>query len=138
MEKKGNYLVNKYIKIRNPHLLHNQAICHECNPDDFEFKTQQKNYDELKSSFEPYGISFTKIYSIRWSTYDDPENPNRYVFVVESNSPVVWYKYEGNSVGSGQNYLYFGKKKTKLTHWLYGSAQYKNGLIQEMNQNLIN
>ncbi len=138
MEKKDKYLVNKYIKIKNPHLLHNQAIIYECNPDDFEFKTQQKNYDDLKSSFERYGITFTKIYSIRWSTHGEPQNPNRYVFVVESNSPVVWYKYEGNSDGSGQNYLYFGKNKIKLTQWLYASQEIRNNLVEQMNQNLIN
>ncbi len=138
MEKKEKYLVNKYIKIRNPHLLHRQSICHECNSDDFDFKTQQKNYDNLKSSFEPFGITFTKVYSTRWSTCDEPQNPNRYVFVVESNSPVVWYKYEGDSYGSGQNYIYFGKKKIKMTQWLNGSPETKTILINQMIQNLVN
>ncbi len=59
-------------------------------------------------------------------------------FVVESNSPVVWYKYEGNSDGSGQNYLYFGKNKIKLTQWLYASQEIRNNLVEQMNQNLIN
>jgi hypothetical protein len=78
-----------------------------------------------------FSITFFNIYKINikkrkviklfvpWSTSNNLEKPNKYVFVVESDSQVVWYKYESNAYGSGQNYLYLGKKKFKLSEWLY-------------------
>jgi hypothetical protein len=137
MEKKNRMLVNKYIKLKNPTLSHRNSINHECDSENFEFKTQQENYDKLKESLAEYGIVLSKIYATRWSSYDDINNPNRYVFVVESNSPVVWYKYEGNSVGSGQNYLYLGKKKIKLTQWLLTTKTTRDQFINEMRDNEI-
>ena len=102
MEKIGNHLVNAYIKIRNPLMLRPNSVNHECNPNDFEFKSQQKKYDLLKASLEPYNIVLTKVYATRWSTCNNLAKPDKYVFVVESNSPIVWYKYESDGYGSGQ------------------------------------
>ncbi len=135
MENKKNMLVNTYIKIKNPSMLRPNSINHECDPENFEFKTQQKNYDMLKNTLEPYGIVLTRIHATRWSTAGNILDPDRYVFVVESNSPVVWYKYEGESYGSGQNYLYFAKKKIKLTQWLYGTEDFRNQMINQIRQN---
>lgn len=94
MEQQGKWLKNKYIKITNPLKIKQNSIKHETNSEDFDFVTQQENYDMLKQSFEPFGIRFTKIYATRWSTCNNLAKPDKYVFVVESNSPVVWYKYK--------------------------------------------
>ena len=111
MEKNGMHLVNAYIKIKNPLLLRPNSVNYECNPNDFEFKSQQKKYDLLKLSLEPYNIFLIKVYATRWASVDNHGKLNRYSFVVESNSHIVWYKYEAESYCSSQNYIFIGKKK---------------------------
>jgi hypothetical protein len=135
MEKNGNQLVNTYIKIRNPLMLRPNSVNHECNPDDFEFKSQQKKYDLLKASLEPYNIVLTKVYATRWASADNHGKINRYSFVVESDSPIVWHKYEAESYCSSQNYIYFGKRKMLLNKWLNGTQEFRNQIINEMINN---
>jgi hypothetical protein len=134
MEKNGMHLVNAYIKIKNPLLLRLNSVNHECNPDDFEFKTQQKKYDLLKLSLEPYNILLTKVYATRWASADNNGKLNRYSFVVESNSHIVWYKYEAESYCSSQNYIFIGKKKILLNEWLNGTQEFRNQCINDMIQ----
>ncbi len=134
MEKKGMYLVNSYIKIKNPLILRANSLNYECNSDNFEFKSQQKKYDLLKESLEPYNILLTKVYASRWASSNNNGKLNRYSFVVESNSHIVWYKYEAESYCSSQNYLYFGKKKMLLNEWLNGTQEFRNQSINDMRQ----
>lgn len=134
MEKNGIYLVNAYIKIKIPPILRPNSVNHECNPDDFEFKSQQKKYDLLKASLEPYNILLTKVYASRWASDDNHYKLNRYSFVVESNSHIVWYKYEAESYCSSKSYIYFGKKKMLLNEWLNGAQEFRNQIINEMIQ----
>ncbi len=136
MEKNGNILVNAYVKIRNPLMLRPNSVNHECNPEDFEFKSQQKKYYLLKASLAHYNIVLTKVYATRWASADNQGKLNRYSFVVESNSPVVWFKYEAESYCSSQNYIYFGKNKMLLNKWLNGTQEFRNQIINEMRQNL--
>ena len=119
MEKQGKWLKNDYIKISNPLKIKRNSIKIECESETFDFVTQKENYNKIKETLEPFGINFKKVYATRWSTSNNLEKPDKYVFVVESDSPVVWYKYESDAYGSGQNYLYLGKKKLKLSEWLY-------------------
>ena len=134
MEKNGIYLVNAYIKIKIPSILTPNSVNRECNPDDFEFKSQQKKYDLLKASLEPYNILLTKVYATRWASDDNHYKLNRYSFVVESNSHIVWYKYEAESYCSSKSYIYFGKKKMLLNEWLNGGQEFRNQIINEMIQ----
>ncbi len=135
MEKNGNMLINVYVKIRNPLMLRPNSVNHECNPNDFEFKSQQKKYDLLKASLEPYNIVLTKVYAARWSTNPNNDKTNRYSFVVESDSLVVWYKHESDAVRSSKNLIYFGKNKMLLNKWLNGTQEFRNKIINEMRQN---
>ena len=74
-----------------------------------------------------------------WSTSNNLEKPDKYVFVVESDSSIVWYKYESDAYGSGQNYLYLEKKKLKLSEWLYQFDLYeRTNEIELMNNNIVN
>ncbi len=135
MEKKDKWLVNDYIRIKNPLLLKKNCINHEGLADDFNFKTQQKNYEILKETLAVYGVKFNKVYATRWSTNGNLENPNKYVFVVEANLPVVWYKYESDGYGSSQNYLYLGKTKIKLSEWLNAEDIFRKNYIENMLNN---
>jgi hypothetical protein len=134
MEKIGNYLVNAHIKIQNPLILIPNSVNYECNPDDFEFKSQQKKYNLLKASLENYNILLTKVYATRWASSDNNYKLNRYSFVVETNSHIVWYKYEADSYCSSKSYIFFGKKKMFLNEWLNGTQEYRNKIINEMIQ----
>jgi hypothetical protein len=134
MEKIGIHLVNDYIKIKNPLMLKPNSVNYECNPDDFKFKSQQKKYDLLKTSLEPYNILLTKVYVTRWASSDNNYKLNRFSFVVETNSHIVWYKYEAESYCSSKSYIYFGKKKMLLNEWLNSTQECKNQIINEMIQ----
>jgi len=134
MEKIGIHLVNDYIKIKNPLMLRPNSVSYECNPDDFKFKSQQKKYDLLKTSLEPYNILLTKVYVTRWASSDNNYKLNRFSFVVETNSHIVWYKYEAESYCSSKSYIYFGKKKMLLNEWLNSTQECKNQIINEMIQ----
>ncbi len=134
MEKIGLYLVNAYIKIKNPLLSRPNSVNCEFESDGFEFKSQQKKYNLLKESLEPYNIILTKVYVSRWASANNKGVLNRYSFVVESNSHVVWYKYEAESYCSSKSYIFFGKKKMLLNKWLNGTQEFKNQIINEMIQ----
>ena len=80
-------------------------------------------------------IKFMQQGAALLSTNGDLENPNKYVFVVESNLPVVWYKYEYDGYSSSQNYLYFGKTKIKLSEWLNAEDIFRKNYIENMLNN---
>ena len=84
----------------------------------FSFKrpglNQQSNYERLQATLLPFGIQLTYIWS-GTSTH----GRTRTTFVAKSqNNEFFWYKYEGPSPGSGQNYLYVYGEKIKLWQWL--------------------
>lgn len=137
MEKNGHYLTNAYIKIKNPHNNGFDGEKFECEPDNYDFVNQKKNYNYLKETFEQYGIKFNKIYAIKWQNGYD-RIVNKYVFVVDTNSPIVWYRYESKSNGSGQNYIFLGKKRINTTQWISADVTTRNSWIDEMNQNINN
>ena len=60
------------------------------------------------------------------------EKPDKYVFVVESDSPVVWYKYESDAYGLGQNY--FDSRSTCQTWELDISKLQDKIYIQDQSQ----
>jgi hypothetical protein len=134
MEKNGIYLVNEFIKIKNPLMIRPNSVNYECNPNEFEFKSQQKKYDLLKSSLEHYNILLTKVYATRWASSNNNGKLNRYAFVVETNSHIIWYKYEAESYCSSKSYMYFGKNKILLNKWLNGTQEFRNQVINEMIQ----
>jgi hypothetical protein len=134
MNKIDIHLVNAYIKIKNPLILRPNSVNYEFEPDDFEFKSQQKKYDLLKASLEPYNIMLTKVYATRWASANNNGKLNRYAFVVETNSHIVWYKYEAESYCSSKSYIFFGKKKMLLNEWLNGTQEFRNQIINEMIQ----
>ncbi len=135
MNKENNMLTNAYIKIKNPLMFKPNSINVECDPENYDFKSQQKKYELLKNSLEPYNIRLTMDYAARWSTNPNNDRTNRYSFVVESDSLVVWHKHESDAVRSSKNLIYFGKNKMLLNTWLNMSIQNKNVVIEEMRNN---
>lgn len=85
----------------------------------FEFGHQSKNYDQLCKKLLDVGVRFNKIFSS--SIERQMKNSVQYgtTFIVTSSHPqVFWYKYEGNSLGSGGNHMLINGSKIKVTEFL--------------------
>jgi hypothetical protein len=104
-------------RIKNP-CFDNDGISYSGSITDFSFTqpglNQQSNYDKLQETLIPFGEQLTYIWCCSYTV-----DRNRTTFVAKSqNNNFFWYKYDGPSPGSGQNYLYVYGKKTKLYNWL--------------------
>jgi hypothetical protein len=88
------------------------------DPSTYNFGRQQANYDNIRAILDPLGLKLTKMeagirgglqtFELWTPRYDD-----------RSRQPLFrWYKYEGGSPGSGQNHVFFGGGKYKLTEFL--------------------
>ncbi len=106
------WISNDYRKIKNPtrHYGTTQKYQGILNPD-FDFKYQTDNFIKIKTSLEQFGIFPTEIYyALR---------ANKPIFLVCFDNPnIFWQKYEGTTIGSGQNYIYIGPYKINTTVWI--------------------
>lgn len=108
-------------------------------------KIQEENLIKLKETFEPFNITFGKIWygtfvrtRQKYSKDDDgflqmEEKQNTAInFLVEStDKKVYWRKYEALVEGGTQTSLYFGKKKIKLTSWFSWSQDRRSEFVAE-------
>ena len=61
------------------------------------------------------------------------DNTTVYHFVVKTNdNRIYWRKYEGNSSGSGQNFIYIDGKKYKTTDFLKWSDEKLNNKLTQI------
>ena len=127
MQEKGNWFCNKYIRIKNPLLDANIEDRFIGSVSMYDFKTFTKKFNMLKESLVPFDISLMTIYAC--------ETKMGTSFVVDTNSPIVWYKRASNT-RSANNFLYLGKHKIKLSDWLAYNHEQRTDLINLMNQNL--
>ena len=109
-----NIVVNESIQLVNP-----------CNKSDLfryagpienfdKFNHQADNYKNIQASLAPFNIQLSFIWVGIFKM-----NGNRLHFVAkDENNKVFWQKYEGNSKGSGQNYIFINGLKNKTTSWL--------------------
>jgi hypothetical protein len=78
---------------------------------DYNFNYQTTNFQKIKNSLEPFNIYPTEIYSALRS--------GKSLFtVVFSNFDIIWTKYEGESYGSGQNFIYYKSHKINTSLWI--------------------
>jgi len=108
----STWIKNEHKKIKNPIKYPNsEEIYQGVLLEDFDFKFQKKNYDKIKESLEQFGIFSTEIY---YAMRNNKSN-----FVVCFNDPnLFWHKYEGECLGSGQNYIYWKSHKINTTIWI--------------------
>jgi hypothetical protein len=108
----SQWISNEFKKIKNPVKYPGTANKYQgVLPDDFDFKYQKENYDKIKLSLQPFNINPTEIY---YAT-----RANKPIFVVCFDNPnIFWQKYEGEALGSGQNYIYWKSHKINTTVWL--------------------
>lgn len=112
MEHDNAWISNGYRKIKNP-IKYSNTTDKYSGPllDNFDFNYQTENFNIIKESVEQFQIYPDKInYAKRFG---------KAIFVVCFSDPkLLWYKYEGELPGSGQNYIYYGETKYKTTEWL--------------------
>jgi hypothetical protein len=125
-------------KIKNPCAFVNNedAFCGQIK--DFSFNSpglnQKSNYDKLQCSLLELNMPLTYI----WSGKDLINGRIRSNFVGKDDEDnIFWYKYEGPSPGSGQNYLYVYGKKLKLTGWLRLTFEERTSLIETLKESEI-
>jgi hypothetical protein len=106
------WISNNHKKIKNPVKLTNTTNKFQgLLPPNYDFKFQIINYEKISQSLEPFGIHPTEIYSA--------ERSGKITFVMCFNNPdLLWQKYEGESYGSGQNYIYWKSHKINTTSWV--------------------
>lgn len=94
---------------------------------------QENNFQKIKDILEPIGIKFDYFW---YGTFNFSDiNRKATNFVIKSScNRVFWRKYEANSSGGCQNFIYINGKKTQLNSW-YDSKQYINELIDNQNYN---
>lgn len=108
----SKWITNDYKKIKNPTKYPGIEQIYQGNLDpDFDFKFQTNNFNKIKSSLEHFQIYPREIYyGLRFG---------KSIFVVcFSDSNLIWQKYEGEKMGSSQNYIYWKNKKYNTTHWI--------------------
>lgn len=106
------WISNEYKKIKNPvRILGTTNKIQGLLAPNHDFKHQTENFEHIKQSLAPFGIVPTEIYSA--------ERVGKATFVVcFSNPNIFWQKYEGESYGSGQNYIFWKSQKIKTTVWV--------------------
>lgn len=125
MQENGFSICNDYIRLKNPLKYADNSFIGSVN--EYNFNYQIKNFDKLKLTLEPFRIYPDKIFVGHTELGDS--------FVVETNSPVVWYKRATRPTScSANNFLYLGKHKMKLSSWLQLNDEQRSELINIMNQ----
>ena len=129
--------MDKYIKvtdktkIKNPLTLSEFSEKYEGDISNFSFKSdglnQQVNFEKIQESLIQFNTKLDYIWSNKLTF---PRQ--RVIFVAKStDNNFYWYKYEGPSQGSGQNFFFVKGNKIKLTTWISISDQARLNLWNE-------
>ena len=112
----------------------------EGSPKDFNFQKQRSNFRALSEILERNDMGFTYIgaetyYPEDWRNQLNQKRGKKLYgltsFVVIAPK-LMWYKYEGATRGGGQNYIYVGSAKMKMTHFLFDlTSEQQNKFIKE-------
>lgn len=127
----NDWISNDYKKILNPAKCENIINAYQGHiPHDFNFKSQSKNFYNIFQSLEQFQIYPKEIYYGEKSIQG--EKNSRTTFVVTFSNPnLLWHKYEGNVCGSGQNYIYWKKRKINTTSWVKLSHDDINAILND-------
>ena len=88
---------------------------------------QQANFEKIQESLIQFNTKLDYIWSNKLTF---PRQ--RTIFIAKSSdNNFYWYKYEGPSQGSGQNFFFVKGYKIKLTTWISISDQARLNLWNE-------
>lgn len=114
------YISNNFLKITNPQLQQNLTYNYVGDINDFDFAsiipTQYKNYQSIEQLLNSFQVYFTEINIIKWNSQVGYGSRSRCKFIIKTSNPnLLWYKYDSESPGSGNNLIYYKKQKIKTT-----------------------
>jgi hypothetical protein len=111
------WITNEYKKVKNPtKVLGTKDRYEGVLDEDFDFKYQKDNFEKIRKSLEPFGIEPKEIY---YAT-----RVGKPMFIVTWSSPyILWNKYEANSYGSGQNYIFYKNHSINTTIWIQFTSE---------------
>ena len=124
------------VKVKSPFTLSNIEK-YEGDICNINFHHQEKNYKLLSDSLAKFNLNLNYIWYAKFQT--DSKHPIRVHFLARTeNSEVFWRKYEAETQGSGQNFLYVNGYKFKLTDWFSFSEEKQKEIILKEFPNLFN
>ena len=112
---------NGFLKIENPQLRQGTTFNYVGNiGTEFDFAniipSQYKNFCKLRSLLNSANIEFEEINIVKWNSQCNYSSPSRCKFIVKTTHPnLLWYKYDTESPGGGNNLIYYKKRKIKTT-----------------------
>lgn len=130
------YITNGFLKIINPQLQQNSTYNYSGNIADFDFAsiipTQFKNYQNIKQLLNLSQIYFTEINVVKWNSNINYSSTSRCKFIIKTSNPnLLWYKYDAEAPGGGNNLIYYKKRKIKTTSFIDWNEYQLNELFHE-------
>lgn len=114
------FISNGYLKITNPQLHQNTILNYFGDINYFDFASivpsQLKNFTNIERKLNKQQIYFTEINIIKWNSQAEYGSPSRCKFIIKTSHPnLLWYKYDTEAPGGGNNLIYYKKQKIKTT-----------------------
>jgi len=130
IKEKYIYVYDKKKKVKNPlyNLEKADIKSYYGNVDEINFEHQTNNYNNLKDTFKPFGITFEIIF---YGKFTNSVNKPITTFLVKTNDEnISWYKYEALAPGGSHNKLFINGNTVKVTDWLNYSQTEREVLLQ--------
>lgn len=129
------YISNGFLKIINPQLQQNSIYNYVGDINDFDFSsiipTQYKNYQSIERLLNSFQIYFEKINIVKWNSQVGYGSRSRCKFIITTSNPnLIWYKYDAEAPGGGNNLIYYKKQKIKTTSFIDWNEDILNKLLQ--------
>tara|TARA_B100000902_G_C27309225_1_gene917350 strand:+ start:116 stop:484 length:369 start_codon:yes stop_codon:yes gene_type:complete len=117
--------ITENVKVKSP-LDRSDLYSYEGPIEEVDFLQQKKNSDKIQEILSEYDMKLVHVIFAKFSR----DSVSSYHFLARSdNSRVFWRKYEGESMGSGQNYIYIDGKQYKLTSFLKMSKEERDNIF---------
>ena len=130
------YISNGFLKITNTQLQQNLTHNYVGDINDFDFSsiipTQYKNYQSIERLLNSFQIYFTEINIVKWNSQVGYGSRSRCKFIIKTSNPnLMWYKYDAEAPGGGNNLIYYKRRKIKTTIFIDWNEDNLNELLQE-------
>ena len=117
------YITNNYLKIKNPQLKENTVLNYDGSIENFDIEniitSQLNNYFDIQKILNFENIYFTEINIVKWNSQVRCKYPSRCKFIIKTSNPyLLWYKYDTEAPGGGNNIIYYKDKKIKTTKFI--------------------
>ena len=81
--------------------------------------SQLNNYFDIQKILNFENIYFTEINIVKWNSQVRCKYPSRCKFIIKTSNPyLLWYKYDTEAPGGGNNIIYYKDKKIKTTKFI--------------------